>query len=216
MKNNKDNNQLSIWNSYGFAMCGLGKRFKFISKIKYFFRCIKWSKQRVKRGFSDNDVWNMYSHLEELIPAMLQHLKDNRVGSPIILDKNNTDNNVIMQNDSCHEEWDKVLDQMIFLWREMNEETCSKKNPYQEEYDKAFDEFHKRYGVLGEGLETEEEKEKAKKTGTRRMHFMSEVPEFEEINRLYLEEEKKLEKYREKCKDEAFDLMKKYFFALWD
>lgn len=48
------------------------------------------------------------------------------------------------------------------------------------------------------------------------MHFMREVPEFEEINRLYLEEEKKLAEYREKCKDEVFDLMKKYFFALWD
>ena len=67
MKNNKNNNQLNVWNTYGFAMCGICKRFKFLAKIKYFFRCIKWSKQRVQRGFSDDDVWNMYSHLEELI-----------------------------------------------------------------------------------------------------------------------------------------------------
>jgi hypothetical protein len=48
------------------------------------------------------------------------------------------------------------------------------------------------------------------------MHFMSELPEYEEISRLYMEEEKRLMAYREKCKDEVFDLTKKYFFALWD
>ena len=31
---------------------------------------------------------------------------------------------------------------------------------YQEKYDKAFDEFYKKFGFLGEGLATEEEKEK--------------------------------------------------------
>ena len=105
---------------------------------------------------------------------------------------------------------------MIFLWRELDEETCSEKNKYEKEYSKASDEFYKKYGFFGEGLETEEEKEKAKKTGSRRMHFMNELPEYEEISRLHMEEEKRLAEYREKCKDEVFDLMKKYFFALWD
>ena len=123
---------------------------------------------------------------------------------------------VIMQNDACHKEWDKILDRMIFLWRELDEETCSEKNKYEKEYSKASDEFFDKYGFFGEGLETEEEKEKAKKTGSRRVHFMSELPEYEEISRLHMEEEKRLVEYREKCKDEVFDLMKKYFFALWD
>ena len=38
-----------------------------------------------------------------------------------------------MVNDTCHEEWDKILERMIFLWRETDEESCSKKNPYEEE-----------------------------------------------------------------------------------
>lgn len=79
-----------------------------------------------------------------------------------------------------------------------------------------MDEFHKRYGVLGEGLETDEEKEETQKTGTTRIHFMDGLPESQEVSQLHMDEEKKLEKYREKCKDEVFDLMKKYFFALWD
>ena len=40
--------------------------------------------------------------------------------------------------------------------------------------------------------------------------------EYAAIDKLYMEEEKRLMEYREKCKDEAFDLMKKYFFSLWD
>jgi len=51
-------------------------------------------------------------------------------------------------NDTCHAEWDIILERMIFLWRETDEETCSKK--------------------------------------------------------------------REKCKDEAIDMLKEYFFSLWD
>lgn len=212
----EDTSTLNIWRGYGFAMCGLGKKSKLLAKIKHFFKCLKWSKQRVVRGFADSDVWDMYSYMQELMPAMLQYLKENRMGSPTMLGENYTDENGILQNTTCHEEWDKILDRMIFLWHELDEETCSEKNKYEKEYAKAFDEFEKKYGFFGKGLETEEEKEKAKKTGSRRVHFMNELPEYEEISRLYLEEEKKLEQYRERCKDEVFDLMKKYFFALWD
>lgn len=212
----EDVSLLNVWRGNGFVMCGFGEKAKTLAKIKHAIRCLKWSKQRATRGFADCDVWNMYGYLEELMPAMLQYLKDNRMGSPAMLGENYTDKNGIMQNDTCHKEWDKILDRMIFLWRELDEETCSEKNKYEKEYDKASNEFHKKYGFFGEGLETEEEKEKAKKTGSIRIHFMSELPEYEEISRLYMEEEKRLEKYREKCKDEVFDLTKKYFFSLWD
>ena len=121
-----------------------------------------------------------------------------------------------MQNDTCHKEWDKILDRMIFLWGELDEEKCTKKNPYDEAYTKAMNEFTDKYGFFGEKLETEEEKEKRKKSGGRLVHFMSEVPEYAAIDKLYHDEEKRIDEYREKCKDEVFDLMKKYFFSLWD
>ena len=59
----------------------------------------------------------------------------------------------------------KILDKMIFLWRESKEETCSLKNPYEAEYDKASDEFHKKYGDFGFKLQTEEELEANRKRG---------------------------------------------------
>ena len=54
------------------------------------------------------------------------------MGSPAYLGQNYTNEEGILVNDTCHEEWDKILDQMIFLWREIDENTCSQKNPYDE------------------------------------------------------------------------------------
>lgn len=42
---------MNIWNKYDFAMSGLGKKSKILAKIKHFFKCVKWSKQRITRGY---------------------------------------------------------------------------------------------------------------------------------------------------------------------
>ena len=86
----EDVSLLNVWRGNGFAMCGFGEKSKTLAKIKHAMRCLKWSKQRATRGFADCDVWNMYGYLEELMPAMLQHLKDNRMGSPAMLGENYT------------------------------------------------------------------------------------------------------------------------------
>lgn len=48
------------------------------------------------------------------------------------------------------------------------------------------------------------------------MHFMDELPEYKDISKKYFDYERKLDKYREQKKNEAFNLLKKYFFGLWD
>lgn len=216
MNGRKGKSVNNIWKKEDFQMCGLGKKSKFAAKIKHFKRCMYWSWQRVTRGYAECDKWNMYVHLQNLIPEMLQDLRDNRMGSPGYLGENYTNKEGILVNDTCHAEWNKILDHMIFLWRESNEETCKRKNPYDEEYGKAYKEFVKRYGLFGEKLQTEEELKESQKHGSRTMHFMDEISEFKEISEKYFAEDKELEKYREQCKNEAMDLLKKHFFALWD
>ena len=53
--------------------------------------------------------------------------------------------------------WDRILGRMEFLFREANEDTCRKKNPYEKEHDLAREEFTEKYGMFGEMLKTEEE-----------------------------------------------------------
>ena len=57
-----------------------------------------------------------------LLPDMLEYLKNHRCGSPGYLGENYTNADGILVNDTCHEAWDKILDRMIFLWRETDEE----------------------------------------------------------------------------------------------
>lgn len=215
----RDNKNLpsNIWSKEDFDMCGLGEKNKFVAKMKHIKRCIQWSKQRIVRGYADIDRWNMFSYLQRLIPDMLQDLRDNRLGSPGYLGENYTNAEGILVNDTCHEEWDKILDKMIFLWRESKEETCRRKNPFEDEYDKAFAEFHEKYGMLGEKLQTEAElEENRKRGGGGTVHFMNELPEYKDIHDKHQIEEHKLEEYREKCKNEALDMLKEYFYSLWN
>lgn len=210
------NRTINIWNCHDFAMSGLGEKIRLWGTIKHFIRCLKRSKQRIVRGYSDYDAWDIGSYLQQLMPDMLQHLKDYRHGSPGFLGENYTNNEGILVNDTCHAEWDKILDHMIFLWRESNESTCSKKNPYEKEHTKAFLEFEKKYGLFGEKLQTNEERKRNKKRGCHTVHFMDELPKYKEICDKHREEDKKLEKYRSDCKDEALDMLKEYFWNLWD
>lgn len=210
------NNQMNVWNSYGFAMSGLGEKSRFLGKIKHFWKCLKWSKQRIIRGYSDYDMWCMRDYLGALIPDMLQTLKDNRHGSPGYLGENYTNEQGILVNDTCHDEWDKILNRMIFLWREIDEDSCSKQNMYEKEYGEALSEFNRKYGFFGSKLRTDEELRHDKMKGVHTVHFMDELPEYKEISCLYDDQKKQLEEYRNSCKDDAFDMLKQYYYDLWD
>ena len=217
MKNHKIHFRNNIWNAEDFRMSELRESSKLIGRIKHTKRCLRWSLQRITRGYAECDRWDMDGYLSHLFPEMLQDLRDNRMGSPSYLGEDYMNEDGILVNDTCHEEWDRILDRMIFLWREADENTCTRKNSYEVEYDRASAEFHEKYGFWGENLQTEAElEENRKRGGGGTMHFMDELPEYKEISNKYHEESRKLEQYRRECKDEAFDLMKEHFYALWD
>lgn len=174
---------------------------------------IKHSHQRITKGFADCDTFNIGTYLSQLIPAMLKDFKENKHSYPVFYKEDGE--TMLPEEESC-KNWNEILDRMIFLWNELDNELCSKKNPYEEEFMKAFEKYNETYGFLGEGLMSEEEKKKAENTSSVKVHFMNEVPEYKEIHDKYMKEQKKIEEYQVQCKDEAFDLMKQYFYDLWD
>lgn len=178
--------------------------------LREIFNNFKYSWQRITKGYCDRDLWSIDDWFMKIMPDMLEQFKDTRNGSPGCLGEFYTNDDGICCNDSCHEEWDKILNEMIFLFREMNKETCSRKNIFQEEYDKIWREFEEKCGVFGEKLDKDKQK-----TMTR-AYFPSDFPEYKEISDKYLEYDMELEKYREECKDKALELFSKYYFHLWD
>ena len=170
-----------------------------------FARDVRCCWQRIHNGYCEKDVWSIDSWFLKTVPDMLQTLKDTHKGSPSCLGKNHVNEKGVLCNDSCHTEWDKLLDKMIFLFHEADKDKCSRKNPLEKEANQICTAFEAKYGFLGEKLMTKNEK----KLPYRKFYSPSDLPEYAEKMERYFKEERKLETYRSKCKDEAFTLFSK-------
>ena len=103
---------------------------RIIRAIRNIIYEIKKFIQRGKRGWAYSDVWNMDVWFMEIIPQMLQHLKNNHAGHPVY-DINDSDEN----NDGKYKYY---LNRMTYLLEEMDEEKCSQKNEYFDEENMKF------------------------------------------------------------------------------
>ena len=189
-------------------------------KFKRWRRNIRFAYQRIKYGYCDSDVWSIDLWFLNVMPGMLQHLKDTTHSYPCFqgsishalcenVMSEETDNEGVKQ-------WEAILSEMIFLLNEANEDTCTRENKYQKEYDKAQEEFDDKYGMFGEKLRTEAEKAEEKKKGTHRIYMLGDVPEYKEISECYFNELRALSDYRDECKSKALELFSKWFWDLWD
>ncbi len=184
----------------------------------------KWREQRAKNGFSDSDSWNINYWFLEIMPKILKRFRNNLHGYPdSIVSYPKTSQSVIMNKKDKPEgltKWERTLDRMIFLLGEMNEETCTFKNPYEKEYDKINNIFHEKYGFFGEGLKTPEQLEKEKKEKATTMlspyDFPDMYPDYKELQSDYYRVERDKDYYRDRCREEFFNLFSQHFWDLWD
>lgn len=203
--------------------------FHTIQSIKDKTTNLKWSRQMRKKGYCEYDLYSISNWFIKVVPNMIDEIRLKRYGVPgVLLEEAGKSYNVDFQKDyfnlpkdvqdkiekKANSKWDEILSKMVFLLREVNEDTCSKKNPYEEEYYKAREEFTTKYGDFGEKLLTKEDKEYAKKTGGRRAYFMYDLPEYTEIHNKYFEEEGKIYEYREACQGEGLEMFVNWFSYL--
>lgn len=177
-----------------------------IRLIKQIGRDIKWSHQRIWKGYCDYDLFSIDYWFMKIMPKMLKVFKETRHGSPVAV--NYHSHAVFLdeeeRNQDVHDEWDKKLDRMIFLLEEMNEESCTQQNPYEDEYFEAIDKLREGPTEHPDG------------SVSYRYPHLKEYPEYRELAEEYDAEEKRITQYRLDCKQEFFDLFSTYFYDLWD
>ena len=195
-----------------------------IESIKYFFVSLKWARQRVKKGYCERDLSEVKDWFFEIMPEMLNEIKKEKSRIPMECYQEAIAAlglNPLEYWDAYNKEveelavkkWDEILSQIAFLLGEANYDTCTKKNPYEDEFNRIRKEFKAKYGEFGEKLMTKEEKKRAKK-GLQRWYFPSDIPEYKEIYESYWDEEKELTEYRKKCAKEGLELFVKWFYRL--
>lgn len=191
-----------------------------LKNVKRWGRNIKYAYQRIRYGYCDKDVWSIDWWFLSVVPNMLEDLKNTAHSYPYILD---CLSHVVVgtgapkeTDEACINLWTDILSEMIFLFREAHECTCTRENIYETEYQKAREEFMKKYGSFGDKIKNEEEKGEEKNRVNYRMYTLGNVPEYADIYKLYFEEAGKIDEYRDECKDKGLDLFKEWFWHLWD
>ena len=143
--------------------------------IGQFWRDLRCCWQRVTQGYCERDVWEMDVWMLNMLPDMLEHLQKRHIGHP----------GVFADAEDGDEQWAQLLGEMARLFRDANEQTCTRKNPHEAEWEKQLEHWNPNR-------------------------------EQTELDKRYFDEECKLAEYRNDCKDQAFVLLSKWFFDLWD
>ena len=193
----------------------------------------RFRRERAKKGYCIYDLWAMDDWFISIIPKMLREFKEKNWCYPtlwveewyeqnkercnnaginednfyIVETGGNTDEQEQLRADLSHyqsNKWKEILDRMIFLFEESNEETCKKKNPYEEEHSKQFS------IDLPDRFFSKKELRERKKNPPQR-----DEEAYEKLCKAYQEEDLKLEEYREQCEKEAIELFVKYLHNLW-
>lgn len=136
---------------------------------------LKWKVQRFNRGYSDCDAWSIRDWFLQTMPEILDTMRFNLHGHP----GNMTD-----------EEWELILARMSFCFKEAYEDTCSKKNEYDDTFDINF---------------------KKNDNGTYDVEVSN-----KEMEEKWKERQKEIDTYMQDNFNDGIDLFKKYFWDLWD
>ena len=125
-------------------------------RIRDAFREVKWCVQRARRGFADPDIWDLGDRTVALILKMLTEFqKNNTEGYPLYFQEafyekfkteigcDYTEYRCVAKTPSmeawkeleykeCRKKWLDTIDELIHLFSDAQEETCSRKNKYPE------------------------------------------------------------------------------------
>ena len=202
----------------------------------------KMRRQRKRRGYADIDCWNLFNWFQSTFVEMIKHLRNRKMGAPE-LDFEEVDNfplewieqqcKILLKqkkrngyeeevklfgSERYFDRWWLVLSRIAYCLEESDEEKCSEKNEFYEEYFEQVwgskEELRKmKFKEIWDTFWKPETFDENGKTLTYRLETKEPDPK---LQKKYYKREEEIAEYREKMKNEAMDLLKKYFFCLWD
>lgn len=187
-----------------------------------------------KKGFISQDIWNLDNWLTETFPKMIRELADTTHGYPqeefeeieefpLEWTKNTIDEiNRKRQNkieitspfdiDNEADRWELILLRMAYCFERADKFEDFEENEYSEEYfNQVFGRDHK--------MKKHESFKKWWKRRTIKVEGGYQLIEHEpdeELQKNYYNREREIWENKVAYKNEALDLLKKYFYDLWD
>lgn len=138
-----------------------------IKSIKYFFKALKWSRQRARNGFCDYDVMDIDTWFSEIMPRMLRDFKSRLTEQehPVLLELFDEYYSIFiepygMSKEAFHEElysgesqekyhkwcakrWREIIEEMAVAIEEVNKYEFEYGEELEEKKDKALALFGK-------------------------------------------------------------------------
>ena len=179
-------NKINVF-TYGYMPWKYPSNWK--NNIFQFFYNLKYAWQRATKGYCDHDLWSLDYYYANMFSSSLKEMAEKSYGFPCELEQT-----------GGMEEWVKILNEMSLLFHNCLEDNEAYDNPYAEKYHEAI--MNCRF------VEKDENGCKCVTIGYENLP--------EDLREAYFEMEKKNAQQRDADKDAAFDLMKKWFFNLWD
>ena len=191
----------------------------------------KMKKQRYKNRFSDMDVWNWFCWFYETTPKMFEQLEKNIHGIPNedfceikdmpeewlkIAEKNISSEKNAKKFSKELINWKLILLRIAYCFDVLNEDyDYDEKCKYEEINNEYRDEYlNQVYGDkdLMDLFVVDEVDEKGKPKYYKLVTNEADP----ELEKNYRKREEEIAKFREDRKNEGFDLLKKYYYNLWD
>lgn len=162
-----------------------------------YYEC-KYGFQRMFRKYDDTEIFSFNTCFLEKLPIMLQRLYDTKHGYPMLYNIQGNFGTKLWNLTSNKNEivWDKILKDMIWYFKEANEDTCSLQNEYKYDCEINF----------------EQEDNECYYT----MKFLYPTKQAENEAGMWFKREQELAEYRKECRDKGFNLFKTYFDCLWN
>lgn len=167
----------------------------FLNKFKW-FRKFNNFYQRGKKGYCNEDLWDLYDWFTSIFPMMLEDFMQQSHGYPCPLSPPSDVSDVEFWHKNQERKWKYEVNKLIWELKEANDVTCSQKNEI--EYDVNFD-F-----------------EKEKNQNWHKLKIVYPTKEDEEKSKLHTIREKEIAQYKKEHFEKALKQFEKIARDLWD